>query len=414
MLKSIQNISAFLDEIKEGKASWRWALRTFYLLLFVALFANFIANDKPYLCSYQGEWHAPIFKELSVDAGLSQWPVEHINTRWYKLDLDWAFWPPVHYSAQQYDRTNRSTGPFSTQKVRNNWFRHWLGTNQDGQDVLAGMVWGARIALVIGFGAAFMAGLIGIFLGAFAGFFGDTDYQVSRSQLIGTIIGMLTGLFFGFIARQHLWSSNDRVSFMLGGLALFFTITYSTSYLFKKLTLGKWGRQKIALPLDNLIMRLIETLNALPGLLLLLSMVAIIPRASILSVILILGFLSWTGIARFVRGELLRIRSLEYIQAAKTLGLSSTRILWRHALPNAMGPVFVSLTFAVAGAIIVEASLSFLGIGMPEDVISWGSLLSDSRITSEAWWLAIFPGLAISSTIIMLYTLGEAFSTLRK
>ncbi len=414
MFKSIQKISIFLKKIKEGKTSWRWALRTFYLFIFVALFANFIANDKPYFCSYKNQWYAPVFKEISVHTGLSQWPAELVNTRWYKLDLDWAFWPPVHYSATQNDRLNRSSGPFDEQNVRNNWFRHWLGTNQDGQDVLAGMIWGARIALLIGFGAAFLAGIIGVFLGALAGFFGDIDYSISRSQLLGVILGMVVGLFLGFIARQHLWFSNERISFMTGGLALFFMISYSGSYLFKKLRFGAWGQRKIAIPLDNLIMRLIETLNALPGLLLLLSIVAIMPRPSILSVILILGFLSWTGIARFVRGELLRIRSLEYIEAAKTLGFDSKRILWRHALPNAMAPVFVSLTFAVAGAIIVEASLSFLGIGMPEDIVSWGSLLSDARETSKAWWLAIFPGIAISSTIIMLYTLGEAFSTARK
>lgn len=412
-MKVFKNISLFLEKVKRGKTSWRWALRIFYLFLFVSVFANVIANDKPYFCSYNDQWYAPVFKEISVNTGLSHWPAEHVNTKWYKLELDWAFWPPVHYSAIQSDRLNRFKGPFDEQNVRNSWFRHWLGTDEHGQDVLAGLVWGARIAILIGFGAAFLAGFIGIFLGAIAGFYGDTEYHISRKQVVGVLIGMLIGIFFGFVARQHLWFSNERISFIFIGLALFFGITFGITYLFKKLPLGKWSQRKIAVPLDNLIMRLIETLNALPGLLLLLSVVAIIPRPSILSIIIILGFLSWTNIARFVRGELLRIRSLEYIESAKTMGFRSKQILWHHALPNAMGPVYVSLTFAVAGAIIVEASLSFLGIGMPENIVSWGGLLSNARVAPEAWWLAVFPGIAISGTIIMLYTLGEAFSKIR-
>jgi len=410
MVKTRVYIKETLSKIN-AQASRRWALRIFYSFVFVAIFANFIANDKPYFCSYQGQWYAPVFKAVSVDFGLSQWPAEHINLRWYNQDLDWAIWPPVHYSSSQKDLKNRFASPFGKQSVKNNWFRHWLGTDELGHDVLAVLIWGTRTAILIGFGAAIIAGLIGIFLGAIAGFFGDKGYQLARSQITGILIGGILGLFIGFIARQHLWFSSSKAYFILGGIAIFIVLTYGCSQLFKKIKIGQWGNKKTSLPLDNIIMRSIETLNAIPGLLLLLSIVAILPKPSILSIVLILGFLSWTGIARFVRSELMRIRSLEYIEAGKTLGFNNQRILWLHALPNAMGPVFVSLTFTIAGAIITEASLSFLGIGMPTDVITWGHLLSNARQSPSAWWLAIFPGLAISGSILTLYTLGEAFSS---
>ena len=107
---------------------------------------------------------------------------------------------------------------------------------------------------------------------------------------------------------------------------------------------------------------------------------------------------------------MLQIRSLEYIQAAKVLGASPMRSLWRHALPNALGPVYVALSFGIAGAILVEASLSFLGIGMPADAASWGKLLRFARSTSSAWWLAVFPGMAIFLMVTIFNLLGEAVS----
>ena len=409
MTKILSYLKVFATAIKERRAL-RWASRFMALLLFVVVFANFLANDKPYFCIYEGEWYAPIFKSFSVDLGFGELPSEMANRHWNKLELDWALWAPVPYTPKQKDLKNRLASPFQTQKVKNIWFRHWLGTDSLGRDVLAILISGTRTAILIGFGAALVAGIIGVFLGSLAGFYGDSSYQLSRIHLYGLFIGGLCGAFYGFISRQHLWFNQQRLTFLLGGLGVFFVLTLTIGGLFKKLKLGKWSQKRINIPIDLLVMRSIETLNALPALLLLLSIVAIIPKPSVISIILIIGLLTWTGIARFLRGELLRIRSLEYIEAGKTLGYKPRRILWNHALPNAMGPVFVTLTFAIAGAILTEASLSFLGIGMPSDVMTWGRLLSEARQSPMAWWLAVFPGLAISMTILTLYSLGEFLS----
>ena len=157
-------------------------------------------------------------------------------------------------------------------------------------------------------------------------------------------------------------------------------------------------------------MRIVEIFNAIPTLILLLAIVAIINKPSIYNIILIIGLIRWTTITRFVRAELLRIRQLEYVEAARALGYSRFRIIFRHALPNALGAALIAISFGIATAILLEATLSFLGIGMPPDKLTWGLLLSEARSNTSAWWLVIFPGLAIFSTVILFNLLGEGLS----
>ena len=157
-------------------------------------------------------------------------------------------------------------------------------------------------------------------------------------------------------------------------------------------------------------MRLIEIFNSVPALLVILACVAIIKTPSILYIMLILGFLSWTGIARFIRAELLRIRNLEYIQAARALGFKERYTFIRHAIPNALSPVLITIAFGIAGAILVEASLSFLGIGVSADTVSWGSMLNVARRDFDAWWLAIFPGMGIFITVTIFNLIGDGLT----
>jgi peptide/nickel transport system permease protein len=169
-------------------------------------------------------------------------------------------------------------------------------------------------------------------------------------------------------------------------------------------------KRKIALPIDIIVMRLIEIMNSIPNLIFLLAILAIIEKSSIINVMIIIGLIGWTGIARFVRSELLRIRALDYIEAARSMGFTNFRILMRHAIPNALTPVLISIAFGVAGAILTEASLSFLGIGMPTDEVTWGKILNLSRANISSWWLAIFPGFAIFITVTIFNLIGEGLT----
>ena len=129
---------------------------------------------------------------------------------------------------------------------------------------------------------------------------------------------------------------------------------------------------------------------------------------SLVIIMVIIGVTGWTRIARFTRSEMLRIRSLEYVQASKSLGFSSLRTIFKHALPNALAPVFVSIAFGIASAILIESGLSFLGIGVPDDVVTWGSLLSAGIQDSSSWLLIIIPGIAIFITITIYNMIAEA------
>jgi len=146
-----------------------------------------------------------------------------------------------------------------------------------------------------------------------------------------------------------------------------------------------------------------------PFLLLVLGIVALF-RPSIWTLMIALGLTNWTTEARYVRGELLRIRDLDYAVAARASGARDGRIIVRHLLPNAFAPVLVSATFGVAYAILTESALSFLGLGVPLPTATWGSILSVAEeYIDSAWWLMVFPGVAIFLTVASFNIIGDRF-----
>lgn len=210
---------------------------------------------------------------------------------------------------------------------------HWLGTDENGSDVLTLVLHGTRVAALVGVITVLVCSLIGIVLGCVSGYFGG------------------------------------------------------------------W--------VDEVLMRLTEILMAFPGILLAILIIFITQEPSIWAVIGALSVSGWAGYARLVRGQVLAERERDYVEAAKALGFGSRRIMFRHIVPNILAPVIVQATFGVAGAILAEASLSFLGLG-PQDQPSWGSLLDQGAsyflLTPH---LAIFPGLAIMITVLGINFLGD-------
>ena len=158
---------------------------------------------------------------------------------------------------------------------------------------------------------------------------------------------------------------------------------------------------------DWLVSRLIEIVLCFPFLLLVLGIVALF-RPSFITIMIALGLTSWTTEARFVRGEFLRIRDMEFAQAARASGARDARIIFRHLLPNAIAPVLVSASFGVASAILIESALSFLGMGVPPPTPTWGNILYSAEQHLEyAWWLAVFPGVAIFLTVAAFNIIGD-------
>jgi peptide/nickel transport system permease protein len=158
---------------------------------------------------------------------------------------------------------------------------------------------------------------------------------------------------------------------------------------------------------DSLIMRLVDIFLCFPSYFLILAVVAI-TEPSIFNIMVIIGLTSWMGTARLVRAEILSLKEREFIQAARAIGCRNSRIIARHLIPNAIGPVFVNATLGIAGAILLESGLSFLGLGVQPPTPSWGNILIESKSTlGLAWWITVFPGVAILVTILGFNLVAE-------
>ncbi|MFH1779213.1 MAG: ABC transporter permease [Candidatus Omnitrophota bacterium] len=159
--------------------------------------------------------------------------------------------------------------------------------------------------------------------------------------------------------------------------------------------------------IDSVISRFIDIMLCFPSFFLILSVIAIL-GPNILNIMVVIGITSWMGVARLIRAEILSLKEREFIEAARAIGASDLRIIVRHLIPNGIGPVLVSATLGVAGAILLESGLSFLGLGVQPPTPSWGNILTEAKSTlGIAWWITVFPGLAILITVLGYNLLGE-------
>jgi peptide/nickel transport system permease protein len=159
--------------------------------------------------------------------------------------------------------------------------------------------------------------------------------------------------------------------------------------------------------IDTLLMRVTDMVLCFPTFFLILAVIAFL-EPSIWNIMIVIGLTSWMGVTRLVRAEFLSLRKREFIMAAESLGISSFQLIWRYMLPNAMGPILISAVLGIAGAVLVESGLSFLGLGVQPPDPSWGNMLTEGKDNIQiAWWLSLYPGLAILITVLGYNLLGE-------
>lgn len=321
--------SSFLHKFAKNRRAF-YALLLFSCLLFVSLIAEFIANDKPLILKYNNDFYFPIFKEYTDRDFGGDFPtpadysdpliVENINSN------GWMVTPIIPFSFNTIDYNLKVPTPTAPSK------RHWLGTDDEGRDIAARILYGIRLSVLFAVLLTFFSSVLGIIAGAIQGFFG-----------------------------------------------------------------GKT---------DIIMQRIIEIWDSMPQLFVLI-IIASVFEPTFLTLLLIMLLFSWTGLVGVVRAEFLRVRNFEFVKAAKALGVSNMRIMYKHILPNALVATVTFVPFLLSEAIVALTALDFLGLGLSHDYPSLGDLVRQGKDNLQAPWIGISIFVTLSLILTLLIFIGE-------
>jgi len=308
-----------------------WSFIIFLILFIISLGAEFIANDNPILIRYDQQWYFPALNYYAETSFGGDFETEADYRDPYIRDLindkGWILWPIIRYdyTTINYNLPSPAPSPPSTE--------NWLGTDDQGRDVLARVIYGFRLSIFFGFALTILSSIIGVIAGALQGFYGG------KTDLIGQ----------RFI---EIWSSMP-VLYILIILANFITPSF-------------W------------------------------------------SLLIIMLLFSWMGLVDVVRAEFLRCRNMDYVRAAKALGVGDIQIMRRHLLPNAMVATLTFMPFILSGSVTTLTSLDFLGLGLPIGSPSLGELLAQGKDNIHAPWLALSAFFSLGILLTLLTFIGEA------
>ena len=306
------------------------SLILFLLMFGISLFAELLANDKPLILSYKGNLYFPLFNDYSDKDFGGDFPVS-VDYK-DKLIADniqkngWAVWPIIHFSFNTVDYDLDVPTPSAPSGI------HWLGTDDEGRDILVRILYGLRLSVIFAFLLTFVSSIIGISIGAIQGYFGGKPDIFMQRFL-------------------EIWESLPQL-FILIIIASIFTPTFWT-------------------------------------------------------LLFILILFSWGSLTGVVRAEFLRARNLEFVTAAKALGVSNVRIMYKHILPNAVIATITFIPFLLAEAVVALTSLDFLGFGLPYDYPSLGDLVRQGKDNLQAPWIGLSVFVVLATLLTLLIFIGE-------
>ncbi len=386
----------------------RWLTIILCVFLFIALFAPFIANHLPLYAKFKGHHCFPAFNKDGFILAEGK-KVFYEDVSWKQEENVFKIFPPVAWSPVYFDYPNAGyVSPFEKQvliadgkeKLLPFFQRHHFGTDKLGRDVLSGIIHGTRSSILTGLLAMFLAGIIAVITGSISGYFRNDGLKISRAAVLTTFLAIPSLYFYAFELQRFNWNGNVFLQ-TLKTIFIIALIAFLAWIIIKLLKLIPFLKKKISFPADSLITRITELITAMPRLILILTLGALF-KPSLLSLALIIGLTSWPEMSRLLRASIMSEKEKGYVEGARVMGFNAFYIMRKHLLPNAITPMMVALTFGISATIMVESSLTFLGIGLPPETVSWGSLLSQSKENFQAWWLAVFPGLAIFITVYSL------------
>jgi microcin C transport system permease protein len=309
-----------------------WSLIVLLVLFVVSLGAELVSNDKPLIARYNGQWYAPFIQQIPETTFGGDF---NSNTDYLDPFIKQQFAKPGNFALFPFNEYHHGTlnyfsnSPNPAAPSADNW----MGTDGNGRDVIARLLYGFRVSMVFALALTF----------------------------VGTILGILTGAIQGYFA-------------------------------------GK---------IDLWFQRFMEIWSSLPELYLLIIFAAVF-EPSVLLLLVLLSAFGWMGLSDYVRAEFLRNRQMDYVRAARALGLSHWQVITRHVLPNSMTPVVTFLPFRMSGAILALTSLDFLGLGVPPGTPSLGELLAQGKNNIDAWWISLSTFAVLVITLLLLTFMGDA------
>jgi peptide/nickel transport system permease protein len=361
---------------------------------------QFMANMRPLWCKIDQKTYWPVFESLFSKQLNTEFIAFDEQNKWQSLPSSDRIMPLVPFTA-----AIRSPQKGLPPLTSVHGIRHWLGTDENGRDVLACLITGAKTCLLTAVLVLLVSLIVGGILGGVAGYFGNDQLTLRWSTVLLGLLSILIAVFFLFLSRKGQSEAGLTWVQIIGITSIITMCAYLLEQLAQKFHIGD---KTTTIPVDTIVMRMAEIFESIPLLVLLLISASLIKDRTLTKVIILIGVFIWTGTARFLRSELLKVRKMDYIAAAQRLGIPTWRVLLQHAMPNAIRPVLLMLTLSASSAILIESALSFLNLGSTDiTVITWGKMLQTARNDIELWWVWLPPGVLIAVVCYALFVWND-------